>query len=62
MNYTMYGGDMIMPLNRYPEAGKTVSNERERVKLKLELCSEKYLPIVEATIDGAISVGEADNQ
>lgn len=53
-----------LPIEKYfyPEAGKTVSNERERVKLKLELCSEKYLPIVEATIDGAINVGEADNK
>ena len=32
--------------------------ERQRVSHKLKLCPEKYLPIVEATIDGAIKLEE----
>ena len=32
--------------------------QRQRVSHKLQLCPEKYLPIVEATIDGAIKLDE----
>ena len=34
------------------------SAQRQRVSHKLKLCPEKYLPIVEATIDGAIKLEE----
>ncbi|MCI8423346.1 MAG: helix-turn-helix transcriptional regulator [Lawsonibacter sp.] len=34
------------------------SEQRQRVSHKLSLCPEKYLPIIEATIDGAISMNE----
>jgi hypothetical protein len=31
----------------------------ERVNLKLRLCPERYLPIVEGTIDAALKLNEA---
>ena len=34
------------------------TEQRQRVNHKLQLCPEKYLPIVEATIDGAIKLDE----
>ena len=34
------------------------TEQRERVNHKLQLCPEKYLPIIEATIDGAIKLDE----
>jgi transcriptional regulator with XRE-family HTH domain len=52
-----------LPVERYfhPEV-ETARNskERERATLKLTVCPEKYLPIVEATIDGAIKLYEAE--
>ena len=41
-----------LPIERY------FSPDRQRVSHKLKLCPEKYLPIVEATIDGAIKLEE----
>jgi hypothetical protein len=47
-------------MERYfnPELFGEVSTQRQRVSHKLQLCPEKYLPIVEATIDGAIKLEE----
>jgi len=36
------------------------SKERERTALKLSICPEKYLPIVEGAIDAAIKLDEAE--
>ena len=49
-----------LPMERYfnPELFGEVSAQRQRVSHKLQLCPEKYLPIVEATIDGAIKLDE----
>ncbi|WP_322199185.1 helix-turn-helix domain-containing protein [Acutalibacter intestini] len=49
-----------LPFERYfnPELVKESSNDRQRITHKLQLCPEKYLPIVEATIDGAIKLEE----
>ena len=49
-----------LPIERYfnPELLRETSTQRQRVSHKLQLCPEKYLPIVEATIDGAISLDE----
>jgi hypothetical protein len=41
-------------------AGK--SEELERAILKLRLCPEKYLPIVEGTIDAALKLKEAGGE
>ena len=49
-----------LPAERYfnPSLIREDSDQRQRVKHKLQLCPEKYLTIVEATIDGAIKLGE----
>lgn len=49
-----------LPAERYfnPELIRQDSKVRQRVGHKLQLCPEKYLPIVEATIDGAIKLEE----
>ena len=49
-----------LPMERYfnPELFGEVNAQRQRVSHKLQLCPEKYLPIVEATIDGAIKLDE----
>ena len=49
-----------LPVERYfnPEVMREESKLRQRVSHKLALCPEKYLPIVEATIDGAIKMNE----
>ena len=54
-----------LPVNRYfhPEAmDARKSKERERTTLKLHICPEKYLPIVESTIDAAIELGEVESE
>ena len=53
-----------LPVERYfhPEAETARdSRERERTVLKLTVCPEKYLPIIEGTIDAAIKLDEAGN-
>ena len=49
-----------LPMERYfnPEVMREESKLRQRVSHKLALCPEKYLPIVKATIDGAIKMNE----
>lgn len=49
-----------LPVERYfnPALAAISSEQRQRLNHKLQLCPEKYLPIIEATIDGAIKLGE----
>ena len=49
-----------LPVERYfnPELMREESAERQRVSHKLQLCPEKYLPIVEGAIDGALRIHE----
>ena len=49
-----------LPVERYFNPSLIADNteQRQRVNHKLQLCPEKYLPIVEATIDGAIKLDE----
>jgi len=50
------------PIGRYffPEADTEGSKEHQRARMKLNLCPEQHLPIIEAAIDGAIKQGEAE--
>lgn len=53
-----------LPVERYfyPEVAEgRKSAERERTTLKLTVCPENYLPIIEGTIDAAIKLDEAEN-
>ena len=52
-----------LPVEKYffPEREEQESKARDRVKLKLALCPEKYLQIVEATINGILSMDEAED-
>jgi len=49
-----------LPVERYfnPNLVQENSEVRRRVRHKTQLCPEKYLPIVEATLDGAIRMKE----
>lgn len=49
-----------LPIAKYFEPALAAENseQRQRVNHKLQLCPEKYLPIIEATIDGAIKLDE----
>lgn len=49
-----------LPVERYfnPNLIQENSETRQRVRHKMQLCPEKYLPIVEATLDGAINMKE----
>ena len=49
-----------LPFARYfnPETVAGISDERQRVSHKLQLCPEKYLPIIEATIESVIKLEE----
>lgn len=51
-----------LPVERYffPADSGQADKERERAALKLELCPKEYLPIIEAAIDGAISLKETE--
>ena len=42
----------------YPDAVENISEERERAIIKLRLCPEKMLPIVEGTLDTVMKVNE----
>jgi transcriptional regulator with XRE-family HTH domain len=46
----------------YPDMGGKNNAERERADMKLRLCPDKYLPIIEAAIDGAIKLEEASSE
>ena len=52
-----------LPVERYfyPETAQNQDNqsqERERTALKLHICPEKYLPIIEGALDAALKLGE----
>ena len=49
-----------LPVERYFNPSLIAENteQRQRVNHKLQLCPKKYLPIIEATIDGAIKLDE----
>ena len=53
-----------LPAERYfnPELLREDSEQRQRTSHKLQLCPEKYLPIVEGVIDGAIKLKDADDE
>lgn len=53
-----------LPAERYFNPGliREDSKQRQRTSHKLQLCSEKYLPIVEGVIDGAIKLNEIDGK
>jgi len=54
-----------LPIERYfhPEALEArVSKSRERISLKLHICPEKHLPIIEGAIDAAIKYDEAGGE
>ena len=55
---------VVMQLIRYfnPELLREDSEQRQRTSHKLQLCPEKYLPIVEGVIDGAIKLKDADDE
>ena len=51
-----------LPVERYfyPDIEKVKENqERERAALKLNLCPDKYLPIIEGALDAAIKLDGA---
>jgi len=51
-----------IPVERYfyPEAvSAEETNERERIALKMRLCAENFLPIIEGTLDAAIKINKA---
>ena len=52
-----------LPVERYffPEPEDQDSGLRSRVNLKLSVCPEEYLPIIEGAIDGAIKIDEAED-
>ncbi len=52
-----------LPAERYFNPGliRGDSEQRQRTNHKLQLCPEKYLPIVEASIDGAIKMEERED-
>lgn len=49
-----------LPVERYfnPSLISDISEQRQRVNHKLQLCPESYLPIIEGAIDGAIKAEE----
>lgn len=53
-----------LPAERYfnPDLLREDSEQRQRTSHKLQLCPEKYLPIVEGVIDGAIKLKDADDE
>ena len=53
-----------LPAERYfnPELLREDSEQRQRTSHKLQLCPEKYLPIVEGVIDGAIKLKDTDDE
>lgn len=53
-----------LPAERYFSPGliREDSEQRQRTSHKLQLCPEKYLPIVEGVIDRAIKLNEIDGK
>ena len=69
---TIPSGPVVMPVTgigkrpaeRYfnPELLREDGELRKRTSHKLQLCPEKYLPIVEGVIDGAIKLKDVDDE
>ena len=53
-------GDRALVFN--PEVMREESELRQRVGQKLKLCQEKYLPIVEGAIDGALKIEKPNEE
>ena len=53
-----------LPAERYFNPGliREDSEQRQWTSHKLQLCPEKYLPIIEGVIDGAIKLNEIDGK
>ena len=53
-----------LPVDRYffPVQAETESEQRKRVNLKTRLCPERFLTIVEHTLDGAIKSEGAEEE
>ena len=51
-----------LPAERYfnPDVLRGESTAHHRAIQKLRLCPEEYLPIIEAAIDGALSIGKKE--
>ncbi len=51
-----------IPVERYfnPEMLQQKTEQRERIDVKLALCAEKYLPVVESTIDSLNQISQAE--
>ena len=49
-----------LPIARYfdPSCAAEFTEQRQRINYKVQLCSEKYLSIIESTIDAAIKLDE----
>ena len=53
-----------LPVEHYfnPEVMRAESEDRKRVSHKLKLCPERYLPIVEGAIDGALKIKQPNEE
>ena len=51
-----------LPMERYfnPAVMREETKLRQRISHKLALCPERYLPIIEGAIDGAIKLNETE--
>lgn len=51
-----------LPVERYfnPNLIQENSEVRQRVRHKVQLCPENYLPIIEGALDNAINLGKAE--
>jgi len=52
-----------LPVDRYfyPEQAEEESEQRKRISLKARLCPDRFLSIVEHTLDGAIQAGVSED-
>jgi transcriptional regulator with XRE-family HTH domain len=50
-----------LPMERYfnADAMREESEQRQRVSHKLKLCPERYLPVIEGAIDGALKIEQS---
>ncbi len=53
-----------LPVEQYfnPSLNSGNSEERRRVNHKLQLCHEKYLPVVESVLDGVLKLEEKESK
>lgn len=65
--FETFGADVqqareAVKMSRRELTEKVGIDPRQRTSHKLQLCPEKYLPIVEGVIDGAIKLKDADDE